>query len=59
MTGMTTVSQPVVIVENRTFGNRAYCTINEGRGKVMRFGGNDAEWRTRLRWVADVLGPAL
>ncbi|HKU88009.1 MAG TPA: DUF1116 domain-containing protein, partial [Casimicrobiaceae bacterium] len=28
MTGMTTPSQPVLIVENRTFGNRAYCTIN-------------------------------
>ncbi len=59
MTGMTTVSQPVVIVENRTFGNRAYCTINEGLGKVMRFGGNDDEVLTRLRWIADVLGPAL
>ncbi|MEO8849853.1 MAG: DUF1116 domain-containing protein [Casimicrobiaceae bacterium] len=59
MTGMTTISQPVVIVENRTFGNRAYCTINEGLGKVMRFGGNDSEVLGRLRWIADVLGPAL
>jgi uncharacterized protein DUF1116 len=59
MTGMTTLSQPVVIVENRTFGNRAYCTINEGLGKVMRFGGNDKEVLDRLRWIADVLGPAL
>ena len=32
-----------MVVENRAFGNRAYCTINEGLGKVMRFGGNDAE----------------
>ena len=59
MTGMTTIRQPVVIVENRTFGNRAYCTINEGLGKVMRFGGNDSEVLDRLRWIADVLGPAL
>jgi hypothetical protein len=59
MTGMTTVSQPVLIVENRAFGNRAFCAINEGLGKVMRFGGNDAEVRNRLRWIADVLGPAL
>ena len=59
MTGMTTVSQPVMIVENRTFGNRAFCTINEGVGKVMRFGGNDAEVLDRLRWIADVLGPGL
>jgi hypothetical protein len=59
MTGMTTVSQPVMIVENKGFGNRAYCTINEGLGKVMRFGGNDEEVLARLRWIAGVLGPAL
>jgi hypothetical protein len=59
MTGMTTISQPVVIVENKTFGNRAYCTINEGLGKVMRFGGNDSEVLARLRVIADVIGPAL
>ena len=59
MTGMTTMSQPVMIVENKTFGNRAYCTINEGLGKVMRFGGNDAEVLNRLRMIATVLGPAL
>ncbi len=59
MTGITTRSMPVMVVENRTFGNRAYCTLNEGLGKVMRFGGNDAEVLDRLRWLADVLGPAL
>ena len=59
MTGMTTMSQPVLVVENRAFGNRAYCAINEGLGKVMRFGGNDAEVLDRLRWMRDVLGPAL
>lgn len=59
MTGMTTLSQPVMVVENRTFGNRAYCAINEGLGKVMRFGGNDAEVLQRLRWLRDDFGPAL
>ena len=59
MTGMTTVSQPLMVVENRTFGNRAYCAINEGLGKVMRFGGNDAEVLGRLAWLRDSLGPAL
>ena len=59
MTGMTTRSQPVMVVENRAFGNRAYCTINEGLGKVMRFGGNDAEVLDRLRWLRDEFGPAL
>jgi hypothetical protein len=59
MTGMTTKSQPLMVVENKTFGNRAYCAINEGLGKVMRFGGNDAEVLGRLAWMRDVLGPAL
>jgi hypothetical protein len=59
MTGMTTRSQPVMVVENRTFGNRSYCTINEGLGKVMRFGGNNEEVLARLGWIRDVLGPAM
>ncbi len=59
MTGMTTISQPLLVVENRAFGNRAYCAINEGLGKVMRFGGNDAEVLARLVFLRDELGPAL
>ncbi len=59
MTGMTTLSQPVMVVENLKYGNRSYCTINEGLGKVMRFGGNDDEVLDRLRWLRDVLGPAM
>lgn len=59
MSGITTVSQPVFVVENRAFGNRAYVTINEGAGKVMRYGANDAEVIARLRWFVDSLGPAL
>ena len=59
MTGMTTIGQPVMVVENRTFGNRAYCALNEGLGKVMRFGGNDAEVLARLVWLRDVFGPAM
>ena len=43
MTGITTKSMPLLVVENRAFGNRAVCALNEGLGKVMRFGGNDAE----------------
>ena len=58
MTGITTRSMPVMVVENRAFGNRAYCMINEGLGKVMRFGANDAEVIGRLHWLADSFGPA-
>jgi hypothetical protein len=59
MTGLTTRSQPVMVVENRAFGNRSFCTINEGLGKVMRFGGNDDEVLERLRWLKQSLGPAM
>ncbi|HEV3010151.1 MAG TPA: DUF1116 domain-containing protein, partial [Burkholderiales bacterium] len=59
MTGITTRSMPLLVVENHTFGNRAFCTINEGLGKVMRFGGNDAEVLARLAWLRDEFGPLL
>ncbi len=59
MTGITTLSQPLMVVENRAFGNRAYCAVNEGLGKVMRFGGNDDEVLDRLRWIRDEFGPSL
>ena len=57
MTGITTKSMPLLIVENRAFGNRAVCALNEGLGKVMRFGGNDAEVLARLAWLRDDFGP--
>ncbi|MEO8849857.1 MAG: DUF1116 domain-containing protein [Casimicrobiaceae bacterium] len=59
MTGMTTRNMAVLVVENRAFGNRAFCTVNEGIGNVMRFGGNDEEVLDRLKWIASVVGPAL
>ena len=59
MTGMTTLNQPMLVVENQTYGNKAYCAVNEGLGKVMRFGGNDAEVLDRLRWLRDAFGPVL
>src|SRR5882672_2626450 len=59
MTGITTRSMPLFVVENRAFGNRALCTINEGLGKVMRFGGNDAEVLARLAWLRDEFAPLL
>jgi hypothetical protein len=61
MTGITTRSMPVMVVENRAkgAGNRAFCTVNEGLGKVMRFGANDAPVLERLAWLRDEFGPAL
>jgi len=59
MTGIFSPSMPVFVVENRTLGNRSYCTINEGLGKVMRFGANDDSVIERLRWIEKTLAPAL
>ena len=59
MTGLTTRGMPVMIVENVAASNRAYCTINEGLGKVMRFGGNDESVINRLRWIAGELAPLM
>jgi hypothetical protein len=59
MAGVTTRSQPLLMVENRKHGNRALSTINEGLGKVLRFGANDAEVLARLAWLRDELGPLL
>lgn len=59
MTGVTTRNMAVLVVENRAFGNFSFCTVNEGMGNVMRFGGNDQEVVDRLKWIANVAGPAL
>jgi len=52
MAGVVSPSMPVWIIENKTFGNRTYCTLNEGLGKVLRYGGMGVEVYTRLKWMA-------
>lgn len=59
MAGVTTYSMPVWIIENKTFGNLAYCTLNEGLGKVLRYGAYSQEVISRLKWMENVLGPVL
>lgn len=59
MTGVTAPHQPVFVIEDRESKHRAYCTLNEGRGKVLRFGGWDSEVLERLNWMKDVLAPSL
>jgi hypothetical protein len=59
MTGVITASMPVFVVENRAHGNRAHATINEGLGKVLRFGANDESVLARLRWLGTEAGPLL
>jgi hypothetical protein len=59
MAGMTTWSMPVLVVENRANGNRAFSNLNEGLGKVLRYGGLGPDVLERLDWIRGVLGPAL
>jgi hypothetical protein len=42
---------PVWVVENTDHGNRAYSNLNEGLGKVLRFGANSPDVIERLRWL--------
>jgi hypothetical protein len=51
MAGIISPSMPVWVVENTDRGNRTYCNLNEGLGKVLRFGANSPEVLERLRWL--------
>lgn len=59
MAGVTSASMQVYVVENITHGNRAFSNLNEGYGKVLRYGAFSPEVLNRLRWMNTVLGPAL
>jgi Protein of unknown function (DUF1116) len=59
MAGVVSPSMPVWIIENTSFGNRTYCTLNEGLGKVLRYGGMGPEVYTRLKWMTTDLYPVL
>lgn len=59
MAGIITYSMPVWVVQNKKYGNYAYCTLNEGLGKVLRFGAYQPEVIDRLRWMEKALYPVL
>ncbi len=59
MGGITSANMAVLVVENKLDGTKAYCTMNEGIGKVLRFGAYSQEVVDRLKWMKDVLGPVL
>ncbi|MHA1214902.1 MAG: DUF1116 domain-containing protein [Candidatus Hodarchaeales archaeon] len=59
MTGITAPHQPVFVLEDPTTKKKAYCTINEGRGKVLRFGGWGEDVLKRLIWMKETLAPTL
>ncbi|WP_308753944.1 DUF1116 domain-containing protein [uncultured Anaerotruncus sp.] len=57
MAGIVTYSMPVWKVVNKTSGNYAYCTVNEGLGKVLRFGAFGDEVIDRLKWIQNEFYP--
>ena len=59
MAGIVTPSMPVMIIRNEKFGNAAYCTLNEGLGKVLRYGAFGDEVTKRLKWMENTLYPVL
>lgn len=59
MGGITSRSMAMLVVEEVNSATRAYCTMNEGIGKVLRFGAYDDEVVERLHWMTDSLGPAI
>ncbi len=59
MAGIVMPSMPVFVLKNEEFGNSAYCTMNEGLGKVLRYGAFAPEVIEKLRWMDSVLYPVL
>lgn len=59
MAGVTSPSMSVYVLENKTHGNRSFSNLNEGYGKVLRYGAYSEEVLSRLRWMEDVMAPVL
>ncbi len=59
MAGVISASMWVFVLEDPSTGALAYCTLNEGLGKVLRYGAYSPDVLDRLRWMSDSLGPML
>jgi hypothetical protein len=59
MAGVTSASMKVYVVENTEHGNKAFSNLNEGYGKVLRYGAYSEDVLKKLHWMNDVLGSAL
>lgn len=59
MAGVVSGSMPLFEVRDPVQGSAAYAPMNEGIGTVLRFGAYDERVVSRLRWLRDILGPAL
>jgi len=59
MAGVTSASMQVYVVEDTAHGHRTFSNLNEGYGKVLRYGAYAPEVIQKLRWMNDVMGPVL
>jgi hypothetical protein len=59
MAGVVSASMWMFVLEDPGSGRRTYCSLNEGLGKVLRYGAYGPEVLERLRWMSAVLGPLL
>ncbi|RMH18112.1 MAG: DUF1116 domain-containing protein [Acidobacteria bacterium] len=59
MAGVISPSMAVYVVENEVHGNLAFSNLNEGYGKVLRYGAYSPEVLDRLRWMNDAMAPLL
>jgi hypothetical protein len=59
MAGVISSSMAVYVVDDEVHGRRTFSNLNEGYGKVLRYGAYSREVLDRLRWMNGILGPAL
>ncbi len=59
MAGVTSPNMSVYVIENKTHGNKSFSNLNEGYGKVLRYGAYSDDVLNRLRWMENVLAPML
>ena len=59
MAGVISASMKVYVVENVEHGNKSFSNLNEGYGKVLRYGAYSEDVLKKLHWMNDVLGTTL
>jgi hypothetical protein len=59
MAGVISPSMWLFVLEDPASGRRTYCSLNEGLGKVLRYGAFSPDVLERLGWMSAILGPLL
>lgn len=59
MAGVVSASMPVWMIEDAAGRATSFCTLNEGLGRVLRYGANGPDVIDRLHWIQQVLAPVL